>query len=187
MRRLKMGLLLALSVSFVNQVQAADLALSVGTRQNSVQASQAGVIDKSMMGYQFGGLAFLPLTDTFSIRSGFLYTKINYKLESTTVAEYDFNYFNIPLTGYFKFSDFGGVFAGPVLSINLTDDCTLSSGASCAASGAATTMLPLSLGATFKFAPQMGGEIYLEVGSGDIADSAKNYRAVGANLLITFE
>jgi hypothetical protein len=180
-----LSLLVALLFSQV--LLAADLAMTVGTRQNSVSAASVGALDKSGMGYQFGGLAFIPMTDALSVRTGFIYAKRNFTLTVAGVtSDYDFNYFDIPMTALFRFSDFGGVFAGVVFGLNLTDDCTLSTGASCSANGVNTTVTPLTVGASFKFAPQLGGEIYLETG-GELSSDAKSYRAVGASLLVTFE
>jgi hypothetical protein len=48
--------------------------------------------------------------------------------------------------------------------------------------------LGFQLGASFKFAPQLGAELYYEMVPSEFwKDYLKNGRSVGANLLITFE
>ncbi|MNL37420.1 hypothetical protein D3C87_1595630 [compost metagenome] len=48
-------------------------------------------------------------------------------------------------------------------------------------------IIPLLFGASFKFAPNFGATLYFESAGSEVAKDLKNYRAVGANLQITFD
>jgi hypothetical protein len=128
------------------------------------------------------------MSDLVSIRSGFVYNQRNFNLETTgSKVEYAATYFDIPMTAFFKMSEFGGVFIGPILSMNLTNECTNSTGQTCSATGTQSMLVPITIGGHFKFAPQMVGEFYFETAGGGVSDQAKAYKAVGLNFLITFE
>ncbi len=68
------------------------------------------------------------------------------------------------------------------IALNLDDDCGTT-----ACTGVESMTTPIVVGATFKFAPQLGGNVYVESLSGDVADGIKNFTAVGANLMVTFD
>ena len=52
--------------------------------------------------------------------------------------------------------------------------------------GAQSSINPFIIGAAFKFAPQLGANVFFETG-GDAANNLKNYRSVGVNLMFTFD
>lgn len=158
-----------------------DMALEIGIR--SQNGDVTGAETNAKMGYQFGLTAAFPVAEKFSFRSGLLYTQKNIEVESgATKRDFKFTYVDIPLTGLFKFADYGGIYAGLNLSLNLDDDC---GAGNCSNVESMTT--PFIFGATFKFAPQLGGNVYVETLSGDVADNVKDFTAVGANLMITFD
>ena len=183
---------LLLSFFLIAQVEKAqatpELAVMVGFKQNSVVSTVDGYTATAKVGYLLGGVAVFPMSDLVSIRSGFIYNQRNFNLETTgSKVEYAATYFDIPFTAFFKMSEFGGVFVGPVLAMNLTNECTNSTGQSCSATGTQSMLVPITIGGHFKFAPQMGGEFYFETAGGGVSDQAKAYKAVGLNFLITFE
>ncbi len=158
-----------------------DMALEVGFRHQN--GDVAGAETNAKLGYQFGLTATFPMAEKMSFRSGLLYTQKNIEVETTVITQdYKFTYVEIPLTALFKFADYGAVYGGLNLSLNLDDDCGT---ATCSDVESLTT--PIVVGATFKFAPQMGGNLYIEKLSGDIANNVKDFTAVGANLMITFD
>jgi Outer membrane protein beta-barrel domain len=174
------ALLFAVTASAANYT---DMALEVGFRSQNGDVDGAGVSTNAQVGYQFGLTASFPVAEQWSIRSGLLYTQKNVEAEVlTTKQDLKFTYVEIPATALFKFADYGGVYAGLNISLNLDDDCGTT-----ACTGVKSLTTPLVIGAQFKFAPQMGGSVYVESLSGEVADGVKNFTAVGANLMITFD
>ncbi|MFN7453559.1 MAG: outer membrane beta-barrel protein [Pseudobdellovibrionaceae bacterium] len=179
-------LIISLVVALAAQVASAqDFGLTAGFR--STNADIEGATVSSGTGFQFGGLAWIPMTDVLYVRAGFHYTQKYFesKVGSTTV-EYKPTYLDIPLTLMYRFSDFGGAFIGPVLSLNQSKDCSTNSGA-CSFTGVKSSLIPLQFGLSFKFAPQLGGELVYEMASGKIADNVENLRSLGANFVVWFE
>ncbi len=166
-----------------------EFALEAGFRQQNGD-TPTGVSAKPVTGYQVGGLAYFPISDQFYFRTGLMYTQRTIKGEidtsPVTDIEYKMNYVDIPLTGFYKFSDFGGVFAGVIFSSNFEKSWSIS-GRSLTEQDVKSTVLPFVVGGTFKFLPQVGMTAYYEFMSGEVARDLKNYRAVGVNLAVFFE
>lgn len=169
---------------------ASDFNAEVGFRQQSGDAA-SGITAKSEVGYQLGMTGHFELNGPLMLRTGLLYTQrpITIQLDSdkSSEAKIAFTYFDIPLALMYKFEDYGGAYIGVVAAVNL--DKTVSgtgSFASLKASDVKSMITPFILGAAFKFAPNLGVNIYFESG-GDVAQDQKNYRAVGANLMVSFD
>lgn len=165
-----------------------EFAVSVGFRSFNADFDGTGASVSGKAGLQAGVLGFVPFTDLVQIRTGFLYSQRNLTIEGTPVStDANTSWVDIPATLFLKFSEFGGVFFGPVISMNLSKECSNSDGAACSVTGLSSTSMPLSLGVSFKFAPQMGGELVYETQSGKFADSVKDARAIGVNFNYFFE
>ncbi len=180
------------SLCFFSVAQAADFGIEAGVRSQSADASTSGVTADSKTDFQLGGVGQFPVNGAFQIRSGLLYTSRNVDLTVkaagiTSIGTLTLTYFDIPIQALYKFEDYGSVFAGPVISFILDKKCELNNGVTCTVTAAKSLLLPLQLGATFKFMPQLGATIYFETIPGDVADNFGNYRAIGANLLFTFD
>lgn len=163
--------------------QAADTGIEVGIRQ------QSGDVDgtsstKSQTGFQAGGVAAFQVNGPWHVRTGLLYTQRPLVVSTSPDTKYSMTYLDIPVAAMYKFEEYAGVFAGVSLAMNLDSSCD---NGCTKVQDVKSIYVPLILGATFKFAPQLGGTIYFETGSGEVAQGLKNYRAVGANLLITFD
>ena len=50
-----------------------------------------------------------------------------------------------------------------------------------------SVIVPLQLGVSFRFASQLGAELYYEYAAGDLAANLSNMKTVGANFLVYFE
>lgn len=178
---LMLGMLISFSAS------ANDFAAAVGFRSNSADADFVGGDVTSKTGLAAGVIGFFDMASQFQVRSGFLYTQRNFGLGFTGGTSYDTNaaYIDIPVTAMYKFADYAGAFAGPVVGLLASKECKAPGGCSTSPEG---MLIGLQLGASFKFAPQLGAEIYYEsVPSTFWKDAMKNARTVGANLLFTFE
>ncbi|MEZ0392005.1 MAG: outer membrane beta-barrel protein [Pseudobdellovibrionaceae bacterium] len=178
---LVMGFLISVGAS------ANDFAAAIGFRSNSADIAipnATGVSVKSKTGFGGGVLGFFDMTQSIQMRTGLLYNQRDVKIDDG-VTDYDMNagYVDIPVTANFKFADYAGFFAGPVLALLAQKDNKLGNSKDPEAMSVA-----FQLGASFKFAPQLGAELFYEVMPSEYWDKTlKNLKTVGANLLITFE
>ena len=157
-----------------------DLAFEAGfINQNG---DVTGLDTNAQTSYQLGLSAAFPMADQWSIRSGLFYTQKNFQVKATPNQDFKFTYVEIPATVMFKFVDYAGIYGGVNLSMNLDDDC---GSATCQDVKSFTT--PILIGAAFKFAPQFGANVYFESMSGEAAKDVKNFKAIGANLMVTFD
>jgi hypothetical protein len=157
------------------------MGVEAGIRQQSATASDVGVTTNTEMAYQFGLVGAFTMTDNWLFRTGFLYTQRPVTAKTAGVeSKLTFNYFDIPLTVLWKFNDFGGIYGGMNLALIASADCN-----NCAAPDKKSAS-PLVIGGTFKFAPNFGVDVYYEA-MGKFDDHFKDGRAVGANLLVTFD
>lgn len=164
-----------------------EFGITAGLRSTNVDVDSPAT-SSGGSGLQFGGLAFIPFSDALKFRTGFLYSQKYFSTKTGSVTkDAKFTYLDIPLTLMYKFSDFGGVFVGPILSMNQSKDCSDSSGATGNCTGVSSSLTPISFGASFKFAPQVGGEFVYEMASGSVATGVSNMRALGANVIVFFE
>ncbi len=159
-----------------------DYGLEVGVRQ------QSGDVDgtastKSQMGMQFGAYVHAPISGPLHLRTGMLYTQRPLVIEGTPDTKVSMNYLDVPVALMYKFEEYAGVYAGVALGLNL--DKSADNGMT--VTDVKSPLIPFLFGASFKFAENLGANIYYESASGDAAQGLKNYRAVGANLQITFD
>lgn len=157
--------------------------LEVGFKWSSADVT-GSTSNKQVIGYQIGGTATFDLAPGFAIKSGLLYNQRPFESEFGAVKTTGkVTYFDVPLLAMFKFEDYAGVYLGTALSTKLSDETSAAGGLQ-KVKGMVT---PLIVGGQFKFAPNMGVNIYFESVSGEIATGVENARAVGANLLVTFD
>lgn len=191
MRRLFVSVLMVLS--FAIPAQANDFAVVLGFRSNNADVvdipANTGSTAKSSTSFQAGVLGFFDFTEVIGMRAGFVYAQRNYIIENaTTETKFKTGYFDIPATFTYKIADYARIFAGPLLALNVSDDCEVSGGVCTVTKSPESMSLGLQLGASFKFAPQFGGEIYYELIPSEFwKDGLENSKSVGANLLVTFE
>lgn len=158
-----------------------DYGLEVGIRQQSGDVDNATT--DSQMGMQFGASAHFPLSGPLHLRTGMLYTQRPLVVKNAGVDnKVSMNYLDIPVALMYKFEEYAGVYAGVSLAMNLDKKADVGS-----VNNVKSPLMPFILGATFKFDENLGVGIYYENASGEAADGLKNYRAVGANLMITFD
>ncbi|MNJ93402.1 hypothetical protein D3C87_110820 [compost metagenome] len=164
-----------------------DYGLEVGIRQQAGEVDAAGYSAKSQMGMQFGGFAHIPMTGALHLRTGMLYTQRPLVVETDATGTEDkvtMNYLDVPVALMYKFEEYAGIYAGVSLGLNIDSSGEVGG---TKVKDAKSMLMPLIFGAAFKFAPNFGANIYFESASGEAADGLENYRAVGANLMITFD
>jgi hypothetical protein len=156
-------------------------AIELGFKSNSadVAGSQS---TRQKNSFQLGASAVIDFSSAFGLKTGLFYSERAFEavFPGGLVSEGKINYFEIPAQLMFKFEEYAGVYAGPSLAIKLGDDL----GGGSTAEG---TLTPLTLGAQFKFLPNVGINLFFETIPGDLATGVSNSRAVGANLLIVLD
>lgn len=179
-----LGLVLAANIA-----HASDFAVAVGVRTNSADAAVSGGPDVSgQMGLGAGVIGWFDLTGALQIRSGFMLNQRNYKTDGTPEVTANITYIDIPATLMYKFADYAGVFGGPVLGLRASDECKIEGGGSCTGEDPDSMLTGFQFGVGFKFAPQMGAELYYEMVPGEFwDDNLKDAKSIGANFLYTFE
>jgi hypothetical protein len=186
MKKLTLALVATLGLMASTAMADIDYGLEVGIRQQSGEAN-SGITTDSQMGMQFGGYAHFPISGPLHLRTGMLYTQRPLNLKSSGVEiKTTMNYLDIPVALMYKFEEYAGIYAGISLAMNLDKKADSNAGMTFTIDNVKSPYTPFILGAAFKFAENLGANIYFETG-GDVADGLKNYRAVGANLQITFD
>ncbi len=183
--------LMPLFASFIpEQAQAQyEFGLSGGFRSGQATTDLAGAYISAKAGYQLGAVTWLQIYQSWSLRTGFLYTQRPATLTNTKSGDVDiqFAYFDVPATASYKFSDYAGIFAGPVIAFNQSKDVSCSQRPDCAAIDVRGVLFPIELGLDFKFAPQLGGEVYFEYVPGNLSVNVAEMKTLGANLVFFFE
>ena len=131
--------------------------------------------------FQLGASAVFDFASSFGLKSGLFYSERAFEavFPPGVVDAGKINYFEVPLYLMFKFEEYAGVYAGPALAVKLGDDL--------GGTAAESMVVPITLGAQFKFLPNIGVNLFFETIPGDIATGISNFRAVGANLLISLD
>lgn len=182
---LKLSLALAaLALAIGVQSEANEFAITAGPRFDNADVTTAGASIEARLSYQAGVLGFMELGGPHFIRGGFEFTTRAYGLKTAGIStgESRFTNFDIPLTYLYRFSDYGGVLAGPVVSFNFSKDCP---GGPC--QGVNSTPIGLQIGASFKIAPQIGAEVYYETLTSKLADGIENPRAFVGQVYFSFD
>jgi len=162
-------------------------ALEMGARLNTADLTGA-TSNKQSQAFQFGGSIVFNLgsgdVKNFGLKTGLSYVERSFKNETGTVkTEGKMTYADIPVHFMFKFEDYAGIFIGPSFSMKMSDECT---GCTGGIAGIKSTITPITFGGQFKFAPNFGLILFFEK-AGDLATDIKDSRAVGLNLLLTFD
>lgn len=181
MKKLLFALLMVAGLA----AQAQDVGIVLGMRSDNADSDDSAVKITGKNSFQGGAIAKFDLKDKWQIRSGFIYTQRAFEVGtpgSKLTTDFKFTYFEVPANLLYKFSDYGGAFVGPAIAFNVSKDCGAGT-----CSGVNSSPLFLQLGASFKFAPQLGAEIYYEMGLSKLADHVTSPKAVMANILITFD
>lgn len=168
-----------------------DFGIEAGIRQQSGTSASTGTTTTSQNGFQVGVAGHIPFSGPLGARVGFMYTQrpLIVSLDATKdEAKTTMNYLDLPVGLSYKFADYGSVFGGISLGINLDSACS-GSGlySSCKVTDVKSPITPLLIGASFMFMPQFGATVFFESLSGEVAKDLKDYKAVGVNLRFTFD
>jgi hypothetical protein len=182
---MKKVVLIVLSVLGLSSAALADndFGLEVGIRQQSGDSDTTGVSTDSENGIQFGGFAHFQIVDKLHLRTGMLYTERPLMTKLAGVEnKVKMTYLDVPVALMYKFEEGAGVYAGVSLAMKLDASSDLGD-----PTDVKSPLIPIIFGAFFKFHPNFGVNIYYEMANGAVADGLENYRAVGANLMVTFD
>lgn len=161
-------------------------AVEVGFKWNSADLDGSSS-NKQDIGFQVGASTVFNFAPSFGLKTGLFYSERPFKAESTTLGvtsetKGKVTYFDVPVFFMFKFEDYAGVYVGPTLAVKLGDE--IKPGTLQDVKG---MIVPITFGAQFKFLPNFGANVFFETVPGDLAKGVKNSRAVGANLMFTFD
>jgi hypothetical protein len=174
----------------VSASRAADIAfiLAGSVRNNSATTDLPNANVSSHMSFGAGVLGVAPLRESLALRSGFMLVQRYVDIAPTNVGttHIQFSYIDIPITPMWLFTSEAGLFAGPVIAMNVVKDCS-STTASCGATNVKSVAIPLTIGVQARLFDQLGAEVFFEKTSGDLADHVSDFSTVGANLLFYFE
>ncbi len=161
-------------------------AVEVGFKWNSADYDSAilpGTTSKQEIGFQLGTSTVFNFASSFGLKTGLFYSErpLTYEtnfLDVTTTTKAKITYFEVPALFMFKFEDYAGVYVGPSIAVRLGNDNV---------TDPKSMIIPITLGAQFKFLPNFGLNIFFETVPGELAKGIKSSRAVGANLMFTFD
>lgn len=167
-----------------NLAQAQDIGFNVGLRADSASPANSSYTISGQNALTFGSVIKSLISDKIALRYGLQYTQRQYQIEQSNLTQtHKFTYFEIPVGILYQLNEFGGLFLGPSLGLGLEKNC--GPGVSCI--GFNSSYVSMQFGASFKFAPQMGVEVFYESGLSAVTRDIQSPRAVGLNLLITFD
>jgi hypothetical protein len=154
-----------------------------GFKWNSASVTNSDS-NKQVIGFQFGVSTVLDFSQSFGIKTGLFYTERPF--ESTfangTNVKGKLTYFEVPAFFMLKFEDYAGVYIGPSFGIKLSEEVS---------PGKLTStkdfIVPITVGAQFKFMPNLGVNVFFETIPGELATGLENSRAVGVNLMFTLD
>ena len=180
--------LISTSIAFANTEGKSNVSFSMAGLEGGFRWSSADLknstSNKQTLGFQIGGSGVFDIATNFAIKSGLFYTERAFKNSFGAMTEVTgkITYFDIPLLLMFKFEDSAGVYVGPAMSFKMSDEVSQGT-----LKNIKSSVVPILVGGQFKFAPNMGVNIYFESVAGALADDLENSRSVGANLLVTFD
>lgn len=177
------GCVLVLSSSAFAQ----DLGVVVGFRNDNADSDVAGTSINGRSNIQGGMVAKFEMSGPLHLRTGAIYVQRAYEASVGGISggETKASYLEIPLGLMYKFSDYGGVFAGPAIGLNIAKTCPGVNG--CNGADINSSPMVFQFGGSFKVAPQFGFEFYYETMTSKFATGVTNPRAIAANLMITFD
>ncbi|MBC7421536.1 MAG: outer membrane beta-barrel protein [Bdellovibrio sp.] len=157
-------------------------ALEVGFKWNTMDISGA-TSNKQEIGFQLGGSTVLNLTPSIGLKTGLFYSERPFRSETLGIeTKGKLTYVEVPVFFMLKFEEYAGIYLGPSLAIKMGDEVNRGS-----LSEIKSTIIPITIGAQFKFTPSLGINIFFENTSGDLAKGLSNSRAAGVNLMIAFD
>ena len=188
MKKISALFLLVLSSSAFAQVATSGFsysmpAVEIGFKWNTAKIANS-VSDRQEVGFQLGASTVFNFATNFGLRSGLFYSERPFRSEfiAGNSTKGKITYFDVPAQLMFKIEEYAGIYIGPTLSIKLGDE--ISAGKLL---DAKSLLIPITFGAQFKFAPNLGANIFFEIVPGDLAMDVSNSRAVGVNLLFTLD
>lgn len=179
----KISFLVLVVLLIAPNLKAQDIGFTMGIRSDSADTDVTQSSVKGANSVSFGAIVKTEVNEVISLRLGMQYVPRQFELQSTSEnTNFRFTYFELPVGLLYKFSDAGGVFVGPSFAFGLDKSCGSSN-----CQSASNSLTTLQVGASFKFAPQLGIELYYESGMSQIVSQLQQQRAVGANLMVTFD
>lgn len=161
-----------------------EVGVYFGIKNADVEVDNTTADINSELGFM-GGMLAVGEMGGIAFRTGGYLAQRNFSIDAGAGGNADIKtmYIDVPVTALFKFNEMLGAFAGAVLSIKATDDCSGPAGI-CDSVDLNSFMASASFGLHAKFHPNWSGDISYELGLNDMADDTKaNAISVGAAFL----
>jgi hypothetical protein len=156
--------------------------LEFGFKSNTASIANS-TSNKQENGFQLGVSGVYNIGESFGLKSGLMYSERPFSADfALTSSKGKITYFEIPLQFMLKFEEYAGVYVGPSISLKMSDE-----GSPAGLANVKSMIVPLTIGAQFKFLPNLGANVFFETVSGELATNVENSRAVGVNLIITLD
>jgi hypothetical protein len=169
---------------------AKDMGIELGARQQGGDVVGLNMSANAQIGFQGGLFAHVPMADSPQVhfRTGLFYTQRPLQSENDITSEkidFRLDYLDIPIELLFKPNESFGFYIGMLVAINIGTSC--SGVASCEVRDIETPYFPLAFGGLYKFTPKFGVNFYAEGASSYVARGLVDFKAVGLNLMYSFE
>lgn len=161
--------------------------IEVGFKLNTMDGTNS-TSNKQSQAFQAGGTLVINLlqgeASQFGLKTGLYYSERSFDVTTgATNTTGKITYADVPVHFMYKLEDYAGIYFGPSFSMKMGDNC---SNCGTGLQNVKSMVTPLTFGAQFKFAPNFGLNLFFETVSGEVATGLNNSRALGTNLLITF-
>jgi len=183
---------LAAGLSAAQASQGTDVGYLVGVKDATFANSASGETFTSEAGFMAGAIAVGEIAGDFYFRAGGYFSQRVAKasvsgVSGTTIT---LDYLDIPITAMYKFNDMFGLFAGFTAGIKITDNCSDGGSGVCNQSGYGYTSpagltTAAQLGINVKFHPNWAGELFYEVGLGDVSTGTTS-NAISADIMFIY-
>ena len=178
MKKLVSVLFLCLSSISMAEVSYSMPALEAGFKWNSMDTDPSSS-SKQSLSIQLGGSTVFNFNEQMGLRTGLFYSERTFKFDT---VDGKLTYADIPIHFMFKFEDYAGVYLGPSLSMKISDQVSTGT-----LTDVKSMIIPFTVGAQFKFLPNLGLNLFFETVPSDLAQGLKNSRGIGLNVLFAFD
>lgn len=134
--------------------------IEVGLKLNSADLKNASS-NKQTQAFQAGGSTVLNLSSegAFGVKLGLMYSERAFEAEyPTNTVKGKITYAEVPVHFMYKLEDYVGLYAGPSVAMKMGDSCT-----NCNLTDIKSMIVPITVGAQFKFAPTFGLNLFLKL------------------------
>ena len=163
-----------------------EMAITGGAQTTDVDVESGSGDPDGGTGFYGGVLGFMEIQDKGYFRVGALLSKREYSVKAGSITlDSEMLSIDVPITYMFMFNEMAGIFGGLKLGLNLSDDCSRSDSVDCDTK-AESLHYAGEVGGHFRFVPDFGLEISLNLGLSDIAKDVEWKNGIGVGMIYLF-